>query len=168
MSAATGWMHRTLLRTAHRFARVWWRLTRPRARGAYVVVCRDRGAPHEAWLFVRNSYRPGLTLPGGGIGAGESPRAAGLRETTEEVGLVLSAERLRATGDFVIEYMHRLDHVHFFEFAVAEGETPEPRPDGREVVWAAFVELRQVDPETLVPPVRRYLEGLDRRPDSRR
>jgi len=163
MSSPTAWMHRTLLRTAHPLARLWWRLTRPRARGAYGVVCRGRGTPQEAWLCVRNSYKPGLTLPGGGIGPDESPRAAGLRETAEEVGLWLSADRLRATGDFVIEHMHRRDHVHFFEFSVAEGEAMQPQPDGREVVWADFVELRRLDPESLVPPVRRYLLDLGRR-----
>lgn len=163
MSALTGWMHRTLLRAGHPLARLWWRLTRPSASGAYVVVCRHRDTPREAWLFVRNSYKPGLTLPGGGIDRGESPHAAGLRETREEVGVALAGDRLRATGDFVIEHLHRLDHVHFFEFELGDDETLVPRPDGREVVWADFIELRGLDSEAVVAPVRRY---LDMRPSS--
>jgi 8-oxo-dGTP pyrophosphatase MutT (NUDIX family) len=158
MSALIGWMHRALLRTAHPIARLWWRITRPQASGAYVVVCRDRDTPREAWLFVRNSYKPGLTLPGGGIARGESPHAAGLRETVEEVGVKLAAERLRATRSFVIEYQHRLDHVHFFEFELAEDEAIDAQPDGLEVVWADFIELQCLDTEAVVAPVRRYLD----------
>ena len=38
-------------------------------------------------LLVRQSYAPGWRLPGGGVGRGEAPAAAILRELVEEVGL---------------------------------------------------------------------------------
>ena len=42
-------------------------------------------------LLVRHSYMSGWHLPGGGVGVGEPPAVAVLRELTEEIGLVQSA-----------------------------------------------------------------------------
>lgn len=42
-------------------------------------------------LLVRHSYMAGWQLPGGGVGRGEPPGQAILRELREEVGLVRSA-----------------------------------------------------------------------------
>jgi 8-oxo-dGTP pyrophosphatase MutT (NUDIX family) len=39
-------------------------------------------------LLVRHRYNAGWRLPGGGVGRGEPPQAAILRELAEEVGLV--------------------------------------------------------------------------------
>ena len=38
-------------------------------------------------LLVKQTYMPGWRLPGGGVGWGEPPELAVLREMTEEVGL---------------------------------------------------------------------------------
>ena len=42
-------------------------------------------------VLVRQSYMPGLHLPGGGVSAGEPPAKAIIRELTEEIGLKSSA-----------------------------------------------------------------------------
>lgn len=71
-------------------------------------------------------------LPGGGLGRHESPLAAAARELTEETGCVLSGARdvtmsIEALGG-------ASNRVH-----VVVGSTADtPRPDGREVIEAAF------------------------------
>ena len=58
-------------------------LTRPTAFGACAVVENPEGRV----LLVRHSYMAGWGLPGGGVGHGEPPEDALLRELREEVGL---------------------------------------------------------------------------------
>jgi 8-oxo-dGTP diphosphatase len=149
---------RWAMRCAYPFARAWWWLTRPDVRGAHVAVWRlDAQGLRVELLLVRNSYNSGLTVPGGGISAGESPAEAARRELREEVGLDLPAVRLRASTDFVIEYMHRQDHVHFFDVDLAVDEQIVPVIDGREVIWADFVRCDALRPTELAPPLRRFL-----------
>lgn len=158
MPAIPALLHRTALRLAFPVAHAWWRLTRPSVAGSYVVIRRHGGTPEEAWLFVTNTYKPGLTLPGGGIARGETPGAAARRETREEVGLDFDAARFVAIDAFELEHLGRLDHVHFFEVALRDDELVTPRADRREVAWAGFRRHDQVDPGELSPPVRRHLE----------
>jgi len=158
MSVIPAALHRTALRAAYPFALAIWRLTRPRVAGAYVMVRRAADTPDEAWVFVTHTYKPGLTLPGGGIARGESPRAAARRETLEEVGLAFDEARFVARGDFELEYLHRRDHVHFFEVLLHDDEPVTPRADLREIAWAGFQRRSDVDPADLALPVRRHLE----------
>jgi 8-oxo-dGTP pyrophosphatase MutT (NUDIX family) len=62
-------------------------LIRPVLFGASAVVEDAEGRV----LLVRHSYMAGWALPGGGVGRGEPPEAAVLRELKEEVGLSQSA-----------------------------------------------------------------------------
>lgn len=43
-------------------------------------------------ILVRHRYMPGLCFPGGGVGAGEPPEAAMLRELNEEIGLTRAGQ----------------------------------------------------------------------------
>lgn len=58
----------------------------PVAFGACAIIEDEAGRV----LLVRHSYQPGWHLPGGGVGAGEPPSEAVLRELKEEIGLVKS------------------------------------------------------------------------------
>jgi 8-oxo-dGTP pyrophosphatase MutT (NUDIX family) len=55
----------------------------PTALGVSALVMDEAGRV----LLVRHSYNPGWRLPGGGVGRGEPPADAVLRELSEEVGL---------------------------------------------------------------------------------
>lgn len=55
----------------------------PTAFGVAALVCDADGRV----LLVRHSYNPGWQLPGGGVGRGEPPADAVMRELREEVGL---------------------------------------------------------------------------------
>jgi ADP-ribose pyrophosphatase YjhB (NUDIX family) len=124
-----------LWRALHRLAAGLWDLRnfllRPKITGAIVLV-RVGGA----LLLIRNSYRPWYTVPGGRVGRGEAPRLAAARELREEVGLSVAPESLVALGEFVVHHSHIEDHVNAFELRL--DARPEPRIDGREVVWAGF------------------------------
>ena len=77
---------RTIYRLGYRVMPLVWRLTRPNVEGAMVAVrCKDR------ILFVRNSYRPEWTLPGGGVEPHEAPIEAAVRELREEIGWLVEA-----------------------------------------------------------------------------
>jgi 8-oxo-dGTP pyrophosphatase MutT (NUDIX family) len=58
----------------------------PSVMGACALVERDGKV-----LLIRQSYTTGWHLPGGGVGLGEPPAEALLRELREEIGLVSSA-----------------------------------------------------------------------------
>lgn len=87
----------------------------------------------DSLLLVRHSYRPGHALPGGTLGAGESPVAAAARELYEEVGIMAARRDLiplrrreqRSGTTWLFEYRPR--------------RRPRIVPDQREVVAAQFV-----------------------------
>ena len=61
-------------------------LLSPVAFGAHALLVDRDGRV----AFARHSYRPGLSLPGGGVKRGEPPDQAILRELAEELGRVRS------------------------------------------------------------------------------
>ncbi|WP_159713722.1 NUDIX domain-containing protein [Geminicoccus flavidas] len=146
-------LRRLVYRAGFPLARSWWWLTRPSATGVAVAIVAQGRV-----LVVHQSFRKGLGLVGGGLRPGEDPRAGMVRELAEEVGLVLSPDRLRVLP--VLELVHewRSLRVHLFEAELPE--QPALRPDGAEVVavsWHWPAELR-AEPG-LHPVLRGWLDS---------
>nr|WP_264185605.1 NUDIX domain-containing protein [Roseicella aerolata] len=140
-------------RAAFLLARLWWALRRPARHGGMVAVWHGGRV-----LLLRQSYRPGLTFPGGALRRGEDPAIAASRELREEVGLAAPAPRLRRAMSVMARFESCRDQVTVFELAL---DAPPPlRPDNREVVWAGFLDPAEALLDPGMPPhVRRYLEG---------
>ena len=145
---------RVLYRIGYRLARQWWRLRRPSHVGALVAVW----APGARLLTVRQSYRGEWTLPGGGVRAGEAPRAAAARELDEELGLVVDARCLILALEVAGIWDYRRERVHVFELRLPRD--PAIRPDGREVVEARLVDRAALAGLRLTPPAAAYVASL--------
>jgi ADP-ribose pyrophosphatase YjhB (NUDIX family) len=140
------------LRGAYWTLRLWWLLRRPSLDSAFVAVWRE-----NELLLIRNSYRPGYTVPCGNLAAGETPREAARRELEEEVGICVPAELLEPACELVMAFESKQDRAYFFELRV-EPSTPDAIAiDRREVVWAAFCEEERLAQLDLTPHVRSYL-----------
>ena len=146
---------RSLMRVAYRIMRVWWAIRRPTANGAFVAVWRD-----GQLLLVRNSYRPGQSVPCGRIHRRESPVEGAARELREEVGLVAPPDELIPAGVHPVEFEDKHDHAHFFEWQAPRDA--EPRVDRREVVHAEWVAEAELHDRELLPHTRAYLAARSR------
>lgn len=104
-------------------------------------------------LMLRQSYRPRLTFPGGGLKRGEDPRAAAARELREEVGVHAEPADLVLVGERVVRAEFRRSHLRLFELRLAH--EPVLRIDRREVVDARFV----FPAEALRLPCNRFVAG---------
>ena len=121
--------HRFAYRAAHRLRKLYWRVFKPEIPGCSVIA---RNAANEV-LLVRLSYgRGGWQFPGGGMGRGEDPLAAGRREFVEETGLALAHSRLLGVSR---ENLHGAVNLVNVVAGQAEGT---PQVDGREVVEARW------------------------------
>lgn len=141
---------RAALWLAYRLLRVWWFVRRPHHDGAVVAAWLDGRI-----LMVRHSYRNRLSWPGGGVKSGEQPVDAAVRELQEELDLRIPRESLRFCGSVMERWEKRYDHARIFELRL----TTEPalRPDGREVIAAAFMRPDDVLRHPLIPFVAAYL-----------
>ncbi len=122
-------LHRMAYRMAHGLRLRWWRLRKPLLTGCRVLAF----DPEGRLLLVRHSYGSGKWMPpGGGLARGESPLGAAIREMREETGCALGDAREFAT---IEEPLHgTVNRVHL----VTGTTSGAPRPDGREVIAAAF------------------------------
>ena len=147
---------RAALAVAYPVLRLWWFVRRPTIHGAHVIVRRRRELEWQ-WLLVGNSYKSDLTVPCGGLRAGERPLDAAVRELREETGLCVPRERLSPLAEVVVRYHGREDHAHYFELTLQDDEDPVIRIDRREVVWAEFVPVRELGQLPIVPHLRELL-----------
>jgi len=146
---------RAVLWLGYRVLRISWLFHRPQLVGSYVAVWH-----RKRLLLIRNSYKSGETLPGGGIHRGESPREAARRELAEEVGLEVAADQLEFAAEIDYRGSRADDHVHFFELHL-ENE-PTLAIDRREVVWAGFCPAAELADRPLIGCIRAYIEGSRR------
>lgn len=142
--------YRLAFRVGYRVMRLWWFLRRPDHRGALVAVWHEGRV-----LMLRPSYRRTLDFPGGGLDAGEAPRAGACRELAEEVGLDIAPDALQLAHEMTALWDWRHDHVAIFELRLAA--RPLLRPDGREIVAAEFMAPTTVLAGEISPFVRAYL-----------
>lgn len=137
------------MRAAHEIRRLYWRIARPRTRGARVILLDDRGRVG----LVRHTYQDDLYLPGGGVRRRESFLDALKRELAEELGVTIDAAELQ--GEYLNTYGGKRDRVAVF---VVRGWGGSAEPRAREID-----ELVWVEPEALPPDVSR---GSRRRIDE--
>jgi 8-oxo-dGTP pyrophosphatase MutT (NUDIX family) len=144
-------LHRLALQLAHAIRRRWWRLARVRLRGCRIIAFDADGRV----LLIRHSYGSGnWMLPGGGLGRGEDPLAAALRELAEETGLALAQARQFAE---VEEPLYgTINHVHLV-CGQADGAL---RIDGREVIEAQYFGADALPPDLSPMLARRFAEWL--------
>ena len=122
-------LHRTGLRLAHALRRQWWRIAKVQLNGCRVLAFDSDGQV----MLIRHSYGSGnWMLPGGGIGRGEDPLLAALRELREETGCELVDARLLWVVDEPL--YGTVNRVHVVTGTV----NGTPRGDGREVIDLAF------------------------------
>ena len=159
MTALIDLLARMAFRGAYRLLSVYWFLARPETHGVCVGVWHGREV-----LLIKNSYKPYFSLPGGGPHRGEAGPETGARELQEEVGLHVPPDQLRAAFEVVSTEEHKRDHVRFFEVDLPA--RPSITIDRREVVWAEFVDSRDVLSRPLGPVMRAYLEDALRRRGS--
>ena len=144
-------MHRSVLKCGYLALRASRRFRNPLTHGAYVAVWSG-----ERLLLIRNSYKPGETLPAGGLKRGESHREAARRELAEEVGIDVRADQLDYACELEIHGRYGRDRSQFFELHFERD--PEVRIDRREVVWWTFCPADELVERPLIRIVRRYLE----------
>ena len=143
-------LHRLVFTAGFRVARLVWGVTHPRHEGALVAVLVG-----PAMLMLRQSYRPELSMPGGGIMAGEDPAAAACRELGEELGLNIDPAEMRQVHVETGLWDGRHDTVTFFELELAA--RPALRLDNREVVAASLVPVDEINPADVTPAAAAYV-----------
>lgn len=140
---------------AYLVLRCFWFVFRPKGEGTLVAIWYE-----GCLLLIRNGYRRGYSLPGGGRHSGESARRAGIREIREEVGLHLNANQLRYRGT-VLNTRERLrDHCAYFDVHLSKA--PRIEIDGREVVEAIFVPPAAWHAYPLTHQARSYMHRFSR------
>lgn len=118
---------------------------------ARAIVIRNR---HIALIKRQREGRIYYVVPGGGMEAGENPEQTAIRESREELGLVVSIERLLAKvifhGREQYYFLVRVTGGHF-----GTGKGPEMTgkyPPERGTYTPVWIPLREIEKINLFPP----------------
>jgi len=128
-------------------------VARPHSHGALVAIWWG-----ERLLLVQSSYRDRLSLPGGGLDAGETAKQAAVRELAEELDLVVEPEQLGDPWTITERSKRGSNTVTILAWHVAD--QPAIRIDNLEVVGCHWV-TRQ---EALDLPITSHLLEYLQRP----
>jgi len=126
---------------------------RPAVRGVNVAIWKN----HKL-LLVKNSYRRKFTLPGGYVKVGETPKAAAVRETLEEIGLTVYPNQLTHVRQCKFTALFKRETVDIYEITVKNDA--KITIDNHEVVWAGFVSPEKALSKQLCLPLKQYLESI--------
>lgn len=108
-----------------------WYNNLPGKRASAAMVIRYDGKI----LMVKDDYKPAMTFPGGNIDPNESAKVAAIRETAEEVGIVLSPNDVAFHSTAYISEHHGFkDRFHFFFIVDLDNEPKVVLEDGIEYV----------------------------------
>jgi len=91
-------------------------------------------------LLIKNTYRKGWTLPGGGVKKNESPKQTAIREVYEEVGMHVSG--LRNHGFFILDF-DRGGKVTVFSCKVKSSAFKIDNLEIEEAAWVDMGKLRK-------------------------
>lgn len=144
-------MLRKLLKIAFCFARIFWFFSRPLSMGVCAIVLNDKNEV----LLVRNSYRHGWYLPGGGVKRGETVLETIKRELKEEVQLDCLEEPKFLGGPYYSRIDFKHDHVLVFE--VSKWKKLDSSSGSIEIDEEQFFALDSL-PVDLAPAVKRRLK----------
>ncbi len=149
-------LHAGLGRMAMSIA-IW--LRRPVSLGVRLLATNEDGEV----LLVRQTYMPGLTLPGGAVEPGETCSQAAVREAFEEAGI-----KTQNPPELFHVYLNRRladrDHVVLF---VARGVCKVKAPNSRlEISSAGFYSLQSLPDDVTPATLARLLEVFDGVPPS--
>lgn len=148
-------------RAAYLCACAWWFVRRPRTRGAAIALWTEGRI-----LLVRTSYRERYSLPGGFVGRTEQAREAACREVSEELGIVVSADRIKLVYEQTLFEEYHYDTLSIFETALSSA--PAVRANGRELIWVGWKTAEEAMELPLLPHLRAYLAARAARPPAMR
>ncbi len=126
-------------------------VARPHTNGALVAIWWG-----ERLLLVQSSYRDPLSLPGGGLEAGETALQAAVRELAEELDLVVAPEQLGEPWSITERSKRGSNTVTILALPVVD--QPAIRIDNLEIVGVRWVTREEALALPITSHLRAYLQ----------